>query len=148
MSCWVKEAFLDVYEGYVDTECPDETILSLWASRVPLDQFPEDYYFKEEWCDEDPFTGFQKEFLISYFDIDFLEDYHVGGKVVPIGELLKPLSYSEFYLEQAIAKAKEVSMEFTNYVVILLYQNYDPKKTGIIKGKRLTFIGAFEFPDI
>ena len=90
----------------------DEKVVSVWASSVSWDAIPEDYWtYKYGGGDDDPWNRFSSDFGFGCYDDDFVESYfdEPEKKVLPIADLIAPLSYaSSFALPAVVKRAKNI----------------------------------------
>ena len=131
-------------------EKEDSNIVSIWASKVPNSEIPEDYftenYSEEEEEEEDelaieePFNQFSSDFGFGYYDHDFTENASAYGDTNE--QKLMYASYGKSFCKDASSSCDIKSVE-TFY---LMYDFiYDPKVTKINESKYFKFIGCFKF---
>jgi hypothetical protein len=129
-------------------EVEDEDVVSIWASIVPYAEIPEDYFtYNFAGGDNDPWNRFSSDFGFGYYDDDFVESYfdEPGKRVVPIGDLISPLSYSPSFIDAVEHRAKELGLEKTSYVFLIYNFKYEPSATGKDKSDFFQFLGTFPF---
>jgi hypothetical protein len=119
----------------------DSNIVSIWASKVPNQEIPEDYFtdnYSED--DEEPFNQFSSDFGIGCYDHDFTENSRDYGDTNE--QKLMYASYGKSFCKEA-SLACDIQSVGTFY---LMYDFiYDPKVTRINESKYFKFIGCFKF---
>jgi hypothetical protein len=124
-----------------------EGYVSIWATIAPLSRIPDDYCVPS-YGDEDenkPLSEFSGDFGFGYYDLDDTESYSSDGRAAPMRDLLKYLSYSSSFIEQAEKAAKRKSLEKTQWVFLIYDFDYQPKVTKVSESKYMRFLGSFEF---
>jgi len=131
-------------------EVDDENVVSVWASTVAWGEIPEDYWeYNLRGGDDDPWNRFSSDFGFGYYDDDFVESYFDDPekKTVPIGDLIRPLSYSTSFLEAVTQRAKSIGHPNTSYVFLMYNFKYDPRVTGKERSSYFRFVGTFAYDD-
>jgi hypothetical protein len=126
-------------------EVEDEDVVSIWIAKVALTDIPESY-FQENYSEDDdePLNPFSADFGFGYYDHDCVETYcEDDWRIVPIGSLIEPLSYSSSFQDAVVRQAQELDSAQTCYVFLLYNFKYDPKVTGIRESKYMRFLGVF-----
>ena len=128
----------------------DEKVVSVWASIVPWDDIPEDYWtynFVGE--DDDPWNRFSTDFGFGYYNDDFVEAYfdETEKKIVPISTLIAPLSYASSFAPAVVKRSKTMGVSETSYVFLMYNFKYDPKVTGKDRSDFFRFVGVFPYKD-
>jgi hypothetical protein len=124
-----------------------EGFVSLWAGIFPSEEVRVSHLeerYDEEFEDQ-PLAEWTGEFGFGWFDHDFMDTNFDGLAIRPLRELLAPCSYSESFLERALAEAERQGVRETQFVLLLYDLCYDPNVTGISQGKYLQFLGAFPY---
>ena len=137
------------YDG-THFDVDDEKVISVWASTVPWDDIPDDYWeYNFDGSDDDPWNRFSSDFGFGYYDDDFVESYFDDPekKMIPIEELIAPLSYSSSFLDAVTQRAKAIGLVTTSYVFLMYNFKYDPNVTGTEKSKYFRFVGTFPYVD-
>lgn len=132
------------YDG-PDFEVEDEDVVSIWAAKCALADIPDDY-FQENYGGEDdePFNPFSTDFGFGFYDHDFVETYCMDDwRIVPIAELIEPLSCSSSFRDAAVRRAEDIGVGRSCYVFLLYNFKYDPAVTGVQESAYMRFVGVF-----
>lgn len=130
--------------------CDDKNVVSVWAATVPWHDIPEDYLQYDFSGDDDaPFNRFSSDFGFGYYDDDFVESYfdEPGKKIVPIADLIAPLSYASSFAPAAAKRANKIGLNETSYVFLIYNFKYDPKVSGRDRSAFFRFVGVFPFKE-
>jgi hypothetical protein len=128
-------------------EVENEDVVSIWAATVTLAKIPSDYFEPRYGGEDDePFNPFSDDFGFGCYDLDFVDTNGVDdGRLVPIEELLAPVSYSASFRAAAAQQAQQLGVGQTCYVILLYNFKYDPAVTGVRENKYMRFIGVFPY---
>lgn len=124
-----------------------EDVVSVWVAIKPTTEMPLGY-FDENYSDDDeePFTRFSADFGFGFYDHDFAESTDTGdGSQVPVGELLRKVSYGLTFCEAVASRAEAFGVDQTAFVFLMYNFRYDPAVTGIRESEFLRFLGVFHF---
>lgn len=130
--------------------CDEENVVSIWAAVVPFNDIPEDYWQYDLSGDDDaPFNRFSSDFGFGCYDDDFVESYfdEAEKKIVPIADLIAPLSYASSFAPAAVKRANKLGLGETSYIFLIYNFEYDAKVTGRERSDFFRFVGAFPFKD-
>jgi hypothetical protein len=124
-----------------------EDVVSIWAAKSPLADIPDDYFQETDGeNDDEPFNQFSSDFGFGGYDNDFVGNNCTDDwRVVPIRELMEPLSYSRSFRDAAVQKAEALGLGQTSYVLLLYHFKYDTAISGIQESAHMRFIGVFPF---
>src|SRR5262249_3865823 len=124
----------------------NEDVASVWAATCALADIPKGYFLPNYGGEDEPFNPFSADFGFGYYDHDFVETYCTEDwRVVPIAELIAPLSYSASFRETAVRQAELLGVGHTSYVILLYNFKYDSAVTGIRESAYMRFVGAFPY---
>ncbi|MBD8514216.1 immunity 22 family protein [Photobacterium sp. WH24] len=121
--------------------------VSIWVSKVTLDEIPDDYFeerFGEDYEDT-PLSQWCENFGFGYYDHDQIEDNGVEIGADTLDRILGECSYSKSYVEQAVSKAKEKGLGSASWIRNFFDFSYSPESTGIDEDQFMIFLGAFEY---
>ena len=137
------------YDGpHLETE--DEHVVSVWVATVPFVDIPKDYWLPDyDGEDDAPWNQFSHDFGFGSYDTDFVESYfhEPDGNVVPVEDLIKPLSYASSFVDAVVQRASEIGVAKTSYVYLVYNFKYDESVTGRHKSDCLRFVGVFPYDD-
>ncbi len=87
---------------------------------------------------------------VDYYDLDSQEVYLDDKKwrEQPVAKLVAPLSYSESFIDDVVAAAKERGMAKALYVIVQYDFVYDPKKVKRKVAPDPVFLGVFDYDDM
>jgi hypothetical protein len=128
-------------------------IVSVWIGTRPWNdpEWPDDYcvpsYGEED--DDAPLCAFTFDFRFTYFDLDKTEsNYSDDHGLVPLESMLRPLSFSESFLDAALDEARRQGVTEASAAWVIYDFAYDPQVTGVRESRFFRFLGAFPYrPD-
>lgn len=123
--------------------------VSIWVSKVPLDEFPDDY-FEERYGEEHedtPLSQWCENFGFGYYDHDQIEDNGVETGADTLDKILGECSYSKSFVEQAVSDARMQGIESVSWVRNLFDCAYSPELTGIKEDSFMVFLGTYEYDE-
>ena len=128
-------------------EVENEDVVSIWAATGALADIPEDYFQENLGGDDhEPFNQFSADFGFGFYDHDFVETYCTEDwRIVPISELIDPLSYSSSFLNATVRRAEDLGVGRTCYVFLMYNFKYDPTAAGIQESAYMRFVGVFPY---
>ena len=85
---------------------------------------------------------------VDYYDVDFQECI-ISDKEqkIPVEDLVKQLSYSDSYLNDAVKSAREKTITSAVWVIMQLNYSYDPNAITKNISDDPIFLGVFEYED-
>lgn len=119
--------------------------VSIWATIAPSNEIPEDYCVPNYEDEEAPFSEFAGDFKFGSYDLDFSESFASDGPACSTRDLLKYLSYSRSFIDEAENAAKAKKLEATEWIFLLYDFDYDPNVTGVTESRYMRFLGSFQF---
>ena len=84
---------------------------------------------------------------VGYYNLDDQESNTFDFKDTKIEELLKDISYSESFINEAIKKAQEKNIQSAKCVIVQYDFAYDLNKTTIDISNEPMFLGVFDYED-
>ena len=127
----------------------DNNVVSIWLATTDYNDIPENYWVEnyDDDDDEAPWNQFSGDFGFGYYDIDSQENFFddKNHHTIPVFDLLKYLSYSKSFINEAIDKAEALSLNESSYAYLIYNFDYDPSVTGISKSSFFTYLGTFGF---
>ena len=87
---------------------------------------------------------------VAHYDVDF-QEVNLDDKrwrEQPVKKLLAPLSYSESFIDNVVAAAKEKGFAKALYVIVQYDFSHDPKKVRRKVAPDPVFIGVFDYDDL
>ena len=124
-----------------------EGVVSIWIGARPWNDphWPDDYCVpKYGGGDDEPLCDFTVDFKFGYFDLDKTEsNYSADGSMVDLELMLQPLSYSESFLESAMAEARRQGCTTASAAWLIFDLAYDPQATGVRESRFMRFLGTF-----
>lgn len=121
--------------------------VSIWVSKVTLDEIPEEYFEERygEANDDVPLSQWCENFRFGYYDHDQIEDHGVETDQAPLDKLLGECSFSLSYLDQAVRDAKSQGLESVSWIRNLFDFAYDSSATGIHTDAYMIYLGTYEY---
>jgi hypothetical protein len=102
-----------------------------------------DAYFEEQYEDDDtPINRFAADQGEMYYDHDWVE--RAFCKSGDLRELLEDASYSDDYIQEVIAAARERGIQSANTFILGDAQEFDDPKAVSATDYRLWYIGRFK----
>lgn len=131
-------------------EAKDERVVSVWVATVPWDDIPEDYWMPDyDGADNAPWNQFSQDFGFGVYEDDFVESYfnEPDGDIVPIADLIRPLSYASSFVVDVVKRARNIGVVETSYVYLMYNFKYDEEIAGPANSDCLRFVGAFPYDE-
>jgi hypothetical protein len=107
-------------------------VVSVWVFREPLDPANSETDVLKEFCG------------VDYYDIDFQEGA-MFDEMLPLSSLLRDVSYSSSFLDEAIRAAESRGVKGGYGIVTQLDFAYDPSKVTKPVAKDPVFLGCFKW---
>ncbi len=85
---------------------------------------------------------------VGYYDLDNQEANCFDFKTVSVSRLLDELSYSETYIDEAIARSKELGIKEAKWVIVQYNFAYKPDKVNRVISPDPVFVGVFAYSDV
>jgi hypothetical protein len=82
---------------------------------------------------------------VGYYSLDDQEANNHDFKLVPVEELLGPLSYSPSFVDAVVAKASSMGLAHARWIIVQYDFAYSPEKVLRAIASDPKFLGVFEY---
>lgn len=82
---------------------------------------------------------------VGYYDLSDQEIYHFDFKLVPVRDLLEPISFSQSFIDEVIAAATKKGIENARWIAVQFNFEYDPSKVKREIADDPIYVGSFPF---
>ncbi|MCL2915148.1 immunity 22 family protein [Shewanella corallii] len=121
--------------------------VSIWVSKVTLDEIPEDYFeerYGEEYEDIS-LSQWCENFGFGYYDHDQIEDNGVAKGSDSLDRILGECSFSKSFVDHAVSMGRKRGLDSVSWVRCLYDWSYSTSVTGINDDPYMAFLGFFEY---
>jgi len=112
-----------------------EGVVSIWLGLEDIKKEDEELDVLQNFCG------------VGYYNLDDQESNTFDFKETKIQELLKDISYSESFIDEAVKKAQEKNIQSAKWVIVQYDFAYDLNKINIDISKEPIFLGVFDYED-
>lgn len=119
--------------GHYGQNFNKEGVVSVWASRMSLDDHPDALDVLQDYCG------------VGAYDPDFTEANNFQYKVVPIRSLLSELSFATSFMDEVEKVAVSQGLGEASWVVVQYDFEYDRSRVKRVVHPDITSLGAFKY---
>ena len=121
-------------EEFYSQDFEQQGVVSIWLGLEDIKKEDEELDVLQNFCG------------VGYYNLDDQESNTFDFKDTKIEELLKDISYSESFINEAIKKAQEKSIQSAKCVIVHDFA-YDLNKITIDISNEPMFLGVFDYED-
>jgi len=122
-------------EEFYSQDFEKEGVVSIWLGVDQIKQEDEELDVLQNFCG------------VGYYNLDDQESNTFDFKDTKIEELLKEISYSESFIQEALKKAREKNLESAKWIIVQFDFAYDPKKVSVTISREPIFLGTFNYEE-
>jgi len=122
-------------EEFYSQDFEKEGVVSIWLGLEDIKKEDEELDVLQNFCG------------VGYYNLDDQESNCFDFKDTKIEELLKDISYSESFINDALKKAQEKNIQKVKWIIVQFDFSYDLKKVTIEISNEPMFLGVFEYED-
>ena len=122
-------------EDYYSQGFEKDDVVSIWVGLLDNSEDSHDVDVLQDLCG------------VGYYDIANQDSNSFDFQSVPLKDLLKDMSYSSSFIEQALAKAKEKGLTNARWVTLQYDFAYDKKNVSRAVASDPVFLGVFSYEE-
>jgi len=122
-------------EEFYSQDFEKQGVVSIWLGLEDIKKEDEELDVLQNFCG------------VGYYNLDDQESNTFDFKDTKIDELLKDISYSESFIDQAVKKAQERNIQSAKCVIVQYDFAYDLNKITIDISNEPMFLGVFLYEE-
>jgi len=122
-------------EEFYSQDFEKKGVVSIWLGLEDIKKEDEELDVLQNFCG------------VGYYNLDDQENNTFDFKDTKIQDLLKDISYSESFINDAVKKAEEKNIQKAKWIIVQYDFKYNPNKINVQISNEPMFLGVFDYED-